>query len=102
MSDVAQQSGGRRIDGSLKGEDGRKKSVPANWAARRFMWCCIITRPPQEMGDREKCDASELLCVCVCVFTVSVSCHTFCSPSSCRSVLLQSELICSTEGAGLR
>lgn len=65
VSDVAQQSGGRRIDGSLKGEDGRKKSVPANWAAPRFMWCCIITRPPQEMGKLEQCDACGLVRVCV-------------------------------------
>lgn len=79
VSDVAQQSGGRRIDGSLKGEDGRKKSVPANWAAPRFMWCCIITRSPPEMGKLEQCDACGLVRVCVraCVFVVSVSRHAF-------------------------
>lgn len=91
VSDVAQQSGGRRIDGSLKGEDGRKKSVPANRAAPRFMWCCIITRPPPEMGKLEQCDACGLVPVCVCVCCICAP-PRFCSPSSRRSFVLQSKL----------
>lgn len=101
VSDVAQQSGGRRIDGSLKGEDGRKKSVPANWAAPRFMWCCIITRPPPEMGKLEQCDACGLVCVHVCVCCISR--HAFALRP--RAVHLSSKangLPSSTKGTRLR
>lgn len=56
-----------------KGEEGMKvkkgrrqeKSAPANRAACRFMWCCIIIHQPQEMGKLKQCDAYGFVCVCV-------------------------------------
>lgn len=44
-------AGGRVEDKSEKGGSGEeKKNAPANRAAFRFMWCCIIMHQPREVG----------------------------------------------------
>lgn len=80
-------AGGRVKDKSEKkgGKRPEKKSAPANRAAFRFMWCCIIMHQPQEVGVGVGYSSDmtpmgfKYVCVCVCA-CVSVQLHPCVEP----------------------
>lgn len=91
VSDGAQRSKGREEDESEKGEDGRK-NLP-QWIELLADLCGVVSLYINHRRWGNSTNAMPMgLCVCVPFYLYSCIAPHFCSPSSCRSCLLQSKL----------